>query len=148
MTTSTNTSDQMNASAQEAIPELDPELFQACIEMLGAIPAADAVMGGIASGRNAFGMLSTYLLPAFQLSLRDGDHEQVLDAVRSEGGSVVVVAIAITQNRQGMQVPNYGVFWRDDSDKASPWFRHVVTLDPFAVSAGSSMAARSTTRRG
>ncbi len=127
---------------QIEVPELDPELFESCLRMLGSIDHMEAVMGGIAAGRTAFGNIETYLLPGFQRSLMNEEHRYLLDSVRDNGGSVVVVAIAITSNKRGLGVPNYGVFWRDERSKSSPWFKHVVALDPDAVSQEELAAAR------
>lgn len=129
-------------SEEIEIPELDPELFESCLRMLGSIDHMEAVMGGIAAGRTAFGNIETYLLPGFQRSLMTQEHRYLLDAVRDNGGSVVVVAIAITRNKRGLGVPNYGVFWRDERSKSSPWFKHVVTLDPDALTDEQLAAAR------
>lgn len=112
------------------VPELDSGLFSAALDMLWQLPPVDAAMGAVAAGRNAFGMVEAYLLPAFRVSYDEGTHEQVLDSVRSMGGSVVVMALGLTKNRVGREVQNYGVFWRDESSKASLWHKNAVSLDP------------------
>lgn len=112
------------------VPQLDPDLFVAALEYMWALPLQEAAMGAVAVGRNAFGLTETYLLPAFRVSFDEGNHDKVLDATRSNGGSVVVMALGLTQNRVGRNVENYGVFWRDERNKSSLWFTNAVALDP------------------